>query len=265
MDISLKTSRQIQIMKQGGQKLSSILTQLFYLAKAGVNLLKIEEKAIQLIKLSGGQPAFARVPNYHWATCLNVNDGIVHGVPKDYILKSGDVLNIDIGLFYQGFNTDMSATVQIQNKSCKPMDKKYDEVENFLLTGERALGEAIKQAKPGNRVGHISQKIQQIIEGAGYNCSRNLTGHGVGLKLHEPPSIPCLLVKPVSETPLLQSGMTLAIEVIYVQGNPDLMTDQKDKWTVRTKDGKIAAVFEQTIALKRDGCLILTKLPFPPK
>lgn len=254
MIIPIKTEKEIQIMQEGGEKLSWVLGQLKPLIKLGSNLLEIEQQANRLIKSIRAKPAFKQVTNYCWATCLNVNDVIVHAPPKDYQLKDNDVLNIDIGLYYRGFNTDMSTTVRIQN------DKNI-EIDNFLETGRIALKKAEEQAVAGNRVGHISEKIQQIIEAAGYNCARNLTGHGVGRLLHEPPIIPCFLKGRIEETPLLQKGMTLAIEIIYTQASPELVTDN-DGWTIRTKDGKISAVFEETIVISQKGYLVLTKLPF---
>lgn len=243
-------------MQKGGQKLSQILAQLVQLTKPGANLLDIEKKAVQLIKAADGEPAFSRLDKYRWATCLNINEGIVHGVPRDYKIKKGDLINIDIGLYYQGFNTDMSTTIRVKNgKKNLPIDK-------FLLAGKKALEAAEKQAKPGNRVGHISQKIQQIIEKAGYNCILSLSGHGIGKKLHEPPIIPCVLKKDIKKTPLLKTGMVLAIEVIYTRGKPDLLLNSKDKWTIKTKDGKISAVFEETIAITKNRHLVLTKLLF---
>lgn len=240
-------------MGEAGKKLSSIFGKLLLIMKPGTNLLEIEKKAVDLIKETGGKPAFSRVPTYNWATCLNVNDGIVHGVPRDYLIQSGDLLNLDIGLFYKGYNTDMSATVYLGNKN--------PAVERFLKTGKKALKEAVKAAKPGNRVGHISRRIEEIVTAAGYTIAQNLTGHGIGRKLHEPPPIPGFLKGRVKETPLLKKGMCLAIEVIYCQGRSDLIVDPEDKWTIRTKDGKMSAVFEETIALTSDGPLVLTKIP----
>jgi len=275
--IPIKTKKEIQIMHEGGRKLSSTLGQLLQLSKPGVNLLEIEKKAVQLLKAAGGEPGFARVPHYHWATCLNVNEEIVHGVPKDYVLKPGDVLNIDIGLYYKGFNTDMSTTLRVESQKSTPglkqspcfkpgssdfLEPGAENIDKFLKAGKKALEEATKQAKPGNRVGHISQKIQEIIEGNGYGCARNLTGHGIGRKLHEPPAIPCFLKEPIEQTPLLKTGMTIAIEVIYTLGEPDLVVSPKDKWTIRTKDGKLSAVFEQTINITKNKPLILTPLKF---
>jgi len=250
MKIDLKNSREIKIMQEGGQHLSRILEELFQGAGSGTNLLEIEEKAHQLIKKTTGKSSFKMVPNYRWCTCLNVNEGVVHGVPKDYKLKRDDLLTIDIGLFYKGFHTDASGTIKVKSS------KKED---SFLKTGRRALKEAIQVAFPHNRVGHISAKIQEIIEGAGYSSVRTLTGHGIGRRLHEVPSVPCFLKEEIEKTPKLQKGMTLAIEVIYAMGSPELETDAEDNWTIKTSDGKMAAVFEETMVVLEKP-LVLTPL-----
>lgn len=257
MGEATKKAWELAIMQEGGEKLAAILGQLLKMVQVGANLLAIEAEAVRLIKLTGGEPAFQKVPRYAWATCLNINDAIVHSIPRNYQLQEGDVLNIDIGLLYNGYNLDTSYTKLV--KSLKLKVESLTEKERFLETGKRALTVALKQARAGNRVGHISQAIQQVIEQAGYSCARTLTGHGIGKKLHEPPQIPCFLKGTIEETPLLKAGMTLAVEVIYAQGEAMLVVDPQDKWTIRTKDGRIAAVFEQTIALQNDGCLILTK------
>lgn len=223
-------------------------------AKEGVNLLDIEKKANELIDETGGEAGFKKVADYKWATCLNVNKSIVHGIPQDYILQNADVFSLDIGLFYKGFNTDMCNTKTIGNKK----DKK---IKKFLKTGKEALKKAVETATPGKYIGHISQKIQNIIEGAGYNCARNLTGHGIGRELHEDPNIPCILKDKIKSTPKLRKGMALAIEVIYTIGKPQL-TLAKDGWTIEAVDGKITSVFEETIALTNSGVRILTPLPF---
>jgi len=266
--IILKSKKEIEIMQEGGGKLGNTLNKLIQSIKVGTNLLDVEKKARQMLMDTGGEPGFARVPNYKWATCLNVNEGIVHGVPKDYSLKEGDVLSIDIGLFYKGFNSDMCATILVEAPNNKHpaspaggqiTNKK--EIDEFLDTGKRALREAIKEAKPGNRVGHISKKIEDIIEGNGYSSARNLTGHGIGRKLHEDPSIPCFLGKRIENTLKLKSGTTIAIEVIYAQGEPDLEVSQKDGWTIETKDKKLSGMFEQSVAVTKRGVEILTPLP----
>ncbi len=255
--VELKNQDQLNIMTEGGKKLSEIMKKLMNLSQQGVNLLTIEKKANELIKKAGGKPGFKKVANYDWATCLNVNKGIVHGIPKDYNLKKGDVFSLDIGMIFKGLNTDMCNT-KVVGKNKETMDK---EIKKFLETGKRALEKAVESSKPGNRVGHISQTIQNIIETAGYNCARNLTGHGIGKKLHEDPNIPCILKGEIDSTPELRVGMTLAIEVIYTKGDPNFYL-AKDGWTIESTDGKITSVFEETIALTSKGVKILTPLPF---
>ncbi|NMC35603.1 type I methionyl aminopeptidase [Candidatus Beckwithbacteria bacterium] len=251
MKADLKTKAEIEAMRECGYKLSSVLERLIPFSTTGKTLLEIENLAQKLIAEEGGKAGFAMVPGYDWATCININDGIVHGIPNQYQLRPEDVVSIDIGMYYKGFHTDMSTTFQVEPQHNK-------EIDHFLQTGQKALEKAIAQVKPGNRIGHISQVIEDIVEGQGYSCSRNLTGHGVGRTLHEYPQIPCILVQDIDQTPLIKAGMTLAIEVIYAQGTYQNKTSKEDGWTISTADGKIAAVFEKTIAVTDDGYLILT-------
>ena len=251
---SIKTSSEIKIMAEGGRYLADICRQLEVLAKPGETLLKLEKTAQALIVKTGGEAAFARVPGYHWATCLNVNESFVHGIPGAYVLQSGDVLSIDIGLYYHGFNTDTSVTFQVGTCASADDNKKN---QHFLAAGRMALEKAIGIIKPGIFVGEISRTIQSWVEQSGYNVSRNLTGHGIGRLLHEPPKIPCFVYQPTTQTEIITNGMTLAIEVLYLSGHWETETDN-DGWTIRSKDGKINAVFEKTIAVTHDGSVILT-------
>lgn len=132
MKASIKTPTEISSMQEGGRKLSQTLDQLIKLTKPGVNLAEIEAEAQELIAKAGGEPGFAMVPGYDWATCVNLNEGIVHGIPDEKIIKAGDVASIDIGNFYQGFHTDMSRTFQVGGQKNK-------EIDNFLKTGKETL------------------------------------------------------------------------------------------------------------------------------
>jgi methionyl aminopeptidase len=257
MNLNKKLEDKINIMQQGGKKLSTVLAQLKNMTKVGTNVLDLEVEAVNLIKKSGAKPAFKRVHNYNWATCININSGIVHGVPKNYKLQENDVISLDIGIYFRQYNTDMCLTWQVSNNK----ENKDLTVANFLQTGIKALEKAEAQALPGNRVGHISRAIQETVESSSYNVARSLTGHGVGKKLHDEPNIPCYLNKDVESTPLLKPGMTLAIEVIYMMGQSDLVLNEQDQWTIKTKDDKISAVFEETIAVTESRPLRLTKLP----
>jgi len=254
--ISLKNPREVAIIAEGGEKLSRILEEVVPEIKPGLTTLEIDSWIEDRIASAGGTPSFKMVPRYHWASCVGLNQEVVHSVPKkDKIVKEGDLLKIDMGMFWKGFHTDLAWTIEMQNAKCKMQNAK------FLEAGKRALTEAIEVVKPGNRVGHISQKIQQTIEAAGYQPVKVLTGHGIGQKLHEEPLVPNVLQGKIPNTPLLEPGMTLAIEVIYNQGKGEVVLGA-DGWTISTKDGKLSALFEKTIAVTQDEPLVLAGVSF---
>lgn len=251
----LKTSEEIEAVRQGGKKLALIFKQVYSRVRPGTRLKDLDNLAEKLIIKNGGFPSFKMVKDYHWATCINVNEGVVHGVPSNYRLKKGDVVTLDMGFYYQGFHTDMSRTFWLKDDNFK----NKTEILKFLATGEKTLKLAIKQAFPGKRVGDISFTIEKEIKKMGFSPSEFLTGHGVGKELHEDPQIPCVLFEEIEKTPLLRPGMVLAIEVIYNQGGKDIVLAD-DGWTFKTKDGKLAAVFENTIIVTKKGPEIITPL-----
>jgi len=253
--ISLKTRKEIEIMKEGGQRLAEVMKEALAIAKPGITLSQINQKIEESILKKGGQPSFKMVPGYHWASCLNVNQGIVHGIPNDYSLKENDFLSLDMGFFLKGFHNDMSRTIKVMKKGGEDKTQK----DEFLKTGERALKKAIEAARVGNHVGHLSRAIEKELRGAGLSPIEVLTGHGVGRKLHEPPPIPCLLMGSIKSTPKLKVGMTLAIEIIYAQGSPEVVL-AADDWTIETADGQLAGLFEETIAIQSGKPLLLTAL-----
>ncbi|MBI4065264.1 type I methionyl aminopeptidase [Candidatus Gottesmanbacteria bacterium] len=255
--IDSKTPQDIAVMVQGGKRLGNILAELLRIAQPGIPLLEIDARASDFIKKSGGTASFKTVRDYKWATCLCVNEVVVHGIPTPYVLKDGDVLTIDIGLLYEGLHTDTAWTKITQNSKLKTQNS--EEKEKFLNVGEEALWKAIEQATIGNRVGHISKTIQEIIEKARYNVVKTLVGHGVGKTLHEEPQIPGILKLPLEKTQELVEGMTIAIEVIYAMGEAEIVYDNNDGWTLASKDRSLTAVFEHTIAITRSGPLVLTK------
>lgn len=246
MDADLK----IQAMSEGGQMLAEILKKLVAIAKVRVKLSEIEDEARKLLMETGGEPAFMKVPGYKWATCINLNEGVVHGIPNGREIKDGDLVKIDVGLFFHGYYTDTSTSVLVGEN---------DELQKFLAAGRVALEKAIEQVKMGNRVGHISQSIQETLAKFELKAVPELTGHGVGRELHEKPYVPGVLSSPIDNTPLLYDGQTLAIEIIYTSGKPDLIL-ANDGWTINTKDGKIAGLFEETVAVTSQGPLRLTKI-----
>jgi methionyl aminopeptidase len=203
--IHLKTPQEIAVMREGGKKLGTILEDLLAYSIPGTVCTDIENHANELIEKAGATASFKTVPGYKWATCLNVNEVVVHGIPTSYALRGGDILTIDIGLLYKGFHTDTAGT-----KIIGPPKKN----EKFLHTGRKALERAIDAARVGNRIGHISRVVQETIEGAGYSIVKSLVGHGIGRELHEEPQIPNYVRGTIENTLPLQEGMTIAIEPI---------------------------------------------------
>ncbi len=248
-----KTPEEISVMREGGAKLGAILQKLLQKVTPGVSLLEIESLANQLIRDAGGEASFKTVKGYKWATCLCVNDVVVHGIPTDRHLKGGDLLTIDVGMLYKGFHTDTAWT--------KIIGPQNEEVNKFLKTGEDALWQAIAQARAGNRVGHISQAVQKVVEGAGYGIVKTLVGHGVGRELHEEPQIPGFLKSPIETTTELVLGMTIAVEVIYSMGSGAVVYINDDGWSIGTRDGSLASVFEHTIVINDGKPEVLTQAP----
>ncbi len=253
--IQRKTEKEIAIMATGGRILADVLFEVLKHAKPGVSELELDALAEKLIRERGGEPGFKKVPGYKHTICVSTNSVVVHGIPTAYKLREGDVLGIDCGVYYEGFHTDAAHTVRIQNSKLKTQN---DKIDKFLETGKHALKEAIKQVKPGNRIGHISKTIQDIVEKAGYSVVRSLIGHGVGRELHEEPEVPGFLNRKIEKTPLLVEGMTIAVEVIYNMGRKDVVLNKDDNWTISTADGSISGLFERTVCITKSGNQILT-------
>ncbi|MBP8961065.1 type I methionyl aminopeptidase [Patescibacteria group bacterium] len=233
-------------MQKAGKISALALKMALSQAKEGVSLLELDKVAEDVILSNGALPAFKRVDNYPFTTCINVNHGIVHGIPNDYRLKAGDLLSIDLGAYIDGYNSDQCWTVEIStNKESK-----------FLTAGEVALRNAIKVAVVGNTIGDISNEIEKTIKQGGFSVSEDLVGHGIGKKVHERPNVPCF--GDAGAGPILREGMTLAIEVIYSKGNSAIVVND-DGWTIETFDKSLSAVFEHTIGITRDVPLVFTK------
>lgn len=250
--ISIKKEDEIKKMQEGGHILSAVISDCLKAIKPGVSEIEIDELADSLIEKHRAKPGFKMVDGYQNATCISTNNIVVHGVPSTYKFNAGDVVGIDCGVFYKGLHTDMSESVMVPGNFNK-------EVEAFLKVGKNALEEAIKEAVLGNRVGHISKKIQQIVETeAGYSIVRSLVGHGVGYELHEDPEVPGFLDKKIEKTPMLSEGMTIAIEVIYNMGDSEVVYSNEDGWTISTRDGSLSGLFERSVAVTKNGPVILT-------
>ncbi len=246
---STKSKEEIEIMGQCGQKLARVKKALFEKVAEGVTSWDIEELAVKLIEKEGAEASFKKVPRFHWATCVNLNAGLVHGIPKkEVVFKKGDIVSVDLGIYFKGFHTDCSFSKGIDVDS---------ETEKFLNVGREALKNAIDRVIAGNRVYDISEAIEKTVVSEGYKPIRALVGHGVGRNLHEDPQIPCFLPGAKEESMEIVEGATFAIEVMYTQGSPDLVC-QEDGWTIATQDGKISALFEETVAVVDGRPKVLT-------
>jgi methionyl aminopeptidase len=246
---NLKTPHEIEIMAEGGAKLARVKNALKEKVAVGITAFDIEKLANELIKKEGAEASFKKVPGYSWATCISVNAGLVHGIPKPgMIFKKGDLVSIDVGIYYKGFHTDTSITVGID---LDPQTQK------FLDTGREALKKSIAQVKVGKHIWDISGAMEEVIEGGGYSAIRSLVGHGVGRELHEEPQIPCFVPGDIQESPKIVPGMVLAVEVMYALGSNKTEV-LEDGWTIAMADGKISALFEETVAVTDKGPRVLT-------
>ncbi len=252
--IHIKKPKEIEIMREAGKILADVLFEVLDHAKPGVSERELDTMAEKLIRSQGGEPGFQKVPGYKHATCIATNDVVVHGIPTDYKLQEGDIIGIDCGVFLKGFHTDMAETVYVGDASKEPT-----EIKKFLSAGKKAMLDGIAQVKPGNHVGHISRAIQTEVEKHGFSVVRSLIGHGVGKELHEDPEIPGYLDAPLLKTPRLVPGMTIAVEVIYNQGETDVMYARDDDWTIVTADGSLGGLFERSVVVTETGFTILTE------
>lgn len=249
--IHIKTQEEIAVIKKAGRMLAIVKDTVRDEIRPGVTLAYLDGIAEKKVFELGGEPAFKKVPGYRWTTCINVNDGVVHGIPGDYVVKAGDKISVDVGVYLNGFYTDSAFTMGVPPVSAK--------LKKFIDAGSEALDLAIAEVRPGNRIGHISKKIDETLRGYGYCPVYIFTGHGVGRDLHEEPVIPCFFSGKIEDTPLIQEGMVLAIEPIYVESSPELVIDG-DGWTARTRDGKMGGLFEDTVVVAGGACEIVSRL-----
>lgn len=230
-----------------------ILAEIFQLikttTKSGLNLLELDSIIDQEIRKRRCQPSFKGFEGYPNASCLSINSEVVHSIPKNYNLAPGDLLGIDVGLWYKNVCVDAAITVGIEPIS--PQEQ------ILLKTTKTALDQVVKIIKPGIKVGDISYTIQTVAEKSHLGIVRSLTGHGVGFKVHDAPSIPNFGRPGQGE--LIKEGMVLAIEPMFTLGRGETKT-AVDGWGVETLDSSCAAQFEQTILVTKNGCQIITKI-----
>ncbi len=238
-------------VRRSGEKLTRVMDELLGVVKVGMTLKEIDERADELIAAVGGRPAFKAVPGYKYATCINVNAGVVHGIPTEYRVKEKDVVSVDVGLEFGGWVSDTAWTMV--------MGESEGELVGFLEAGKRALLAGVEEVKDGGRVGDVTAAIDMTLKRAGWVAFSALTGHGVGRKLHEEPYVPNVLRGARERTAGIREGMTLALEVIYTMGRDELVR-LPDGWTLVAGDGKITASFEVTCAAGKKAGEVLTPI-----
>lgn len=248
MQIDLKTQEEIATMRLGGKIASRILDELKNRVREGVTTLELDKMAEKMIFTAGAKPSFKGYHNYPNSICVSVNEAVVHGIPKNRVLKNGDIVSLDIGIYYKGFHTDMAYTYAVGNVS--------KEAQKLIDVTQKSLDAGIKLCKAGRFLGDVQAAIQNAIEKEGFAVIRVLAGHGVGRKLQELPSIPNY--GKVGTGVKLQEGMTLALEPMVSAGDWRVKI-LEDGWTVVTRDHSLSAHFEHTVAITQNGPQILTK------
>ncbi|MCR4867197.1 MAG: type I methionyl aminopeptidase [Lachnospiraceae bacterium] len=250
MAISIKSPREIDLMRQSCKLLAKVYEELEKVIRPGISTWEINQIGDRLIREAGGVPNFLNYNGFPASICTSVNEAVVHGIPrKDCILKEGDIVSLDAGLIYKGYHSDAARTVMVGKVS--------KEVEDLVRITKESFFEGIKQAKAGNHLYDISNAIADYIEPHGYGIVRELVGHGIGTHLHEDPQIPNF--RQNKRGPKLYPGMTLAIEPMINLGRADVEW-LDDDWTVVAEDGLPSAHYENTILITDGEPEILTLL-----
>lgn len=234
-------------MRQAGRIVAGTLQELAGAVRPGITTIKLDALARQYIQKSGARPAFLGYHGFPATICTSLNEEVVHGIPGLRRLKAGDIISIDVGVFYKGYYGDAAATFPVGEVS--PLAKRLLEVTR------ESLYKGIEKAYPGNRLYDISAAIQTYVESRGFSVVRSYVGHGIGSEMHEEPQVPNYGLP--GKGPLLEAGMVLAIEPMVNAGTWEVET-LSDDWTVVTKDRNLSAHFEHTVAIMQDGPEILT-------
>lgn len=245
--IHYKTSEEVQIIKQGAVILGKAHGEVAKYIKEGVKTSFLDKIAEEYIRDNQGVPSFKGYNGFPSSLCISVNEVVVHGFPSNYVLKDGDIISVDCGVFHQGFHSDSAYTY--------PVGEVSPAVLSLLKATKESLYLGIEKAVFGNRIGDIGNAIQRFVEAKGYTVIRELVGHGIGKSLHEAPEVPNY-GKRGSGTPL-KSGMVLAIEPMVNLGTKNIVQEW-DGWTIRTADRKASAHYEHTVAIFEDKTEILT-------
>lgn len=246
--ITIKSSKQVEKMRASAKITKETLELLEQHIKPGVTTAQLDKIAYDYIISKGAKPNFLNYNGYPGSICTSVNDEVVHGIPsKKQVLKEGDIVSIDMGAVLDGWHSDAARTFGVGKISA--------EAQRLIDVTRESFFEGLKYLKHGAKLGDVSSAIQQYVEGHGYGVVRDLVGHGIGTSLHEDPSVPNF--GKAGHGVKLAAGMTLAIEPMVTEGNYKVCL-LDDDWTVVTDDGSLAAHYENTVLITRDGYEILT-------
>ena len=247
--ISIKSEEEIKIMTEGGKMLAGIMKELEKRVRPGITTKELDRVAETLILKSGGKPSFKGYQGFPATLCTSINEEIVHAVPSQRKLREGDIISLDLGLYYKGFHNDMAITL--------PVGRISPEAQRLIRVTKKALKRGIKKAKPGNTFGDIGNTIQRYVESQGFNVVRELCGHGIGEEIHEEPQV--LNYGKRKSGPKIKEGMTFCIEPMVTVGEWKLKKS-KDGYGFVTADGSLSAHFEHTVVVTKNGCQVLTEL-----
>lgn len=234
-------------MRKAGRLLAETLLRVEDSVKPGITTAELNKIAEDYIVKHGGKPSFKGLYGFPAAACISVNEQVIHGFPSKYVLQDGDLISIDCGVCLNGYQSDAARTFMVGNVS--------DEAKRLVAVTKESFFKGIEFAKPGNRLSDISNAIQTYVEGNGFSLVRDYVGHGIGRDVHEDPDIPNY--GRAGRGPILQEGMTLAIEPMVNVGTHKVIT-LDDEWTVVTADKKLSAHYENTVAILTNGPEILT-------
>jgi len=246
--IYLKRPEEIERMAEAGRLLAEVMAEVAAAVAPGVTTAALDRLAREAILARGAKPAFLGYQGYPATICASVNEVVVHGIPSDRPLRPGDLLSVDLGLFYRGYAADMARTF--------PVGEVSEEARRLLKVTEEAFWEGLKEARPGRRVGDVAAAIQRRVEDAGFWVVREFVGHGIGREFHEEPQVPNF-GRP-GTGPKLRPGMVLAIEPMVTLFPANVVVLQ-DGWTASAGKGNLAAHYEHTVAITEEGPRVLTR------
>lgn len=249
MSIKPKTKTELNIMRNSCKILAEVFEQVREIVAPDISTKEIDKFIYQAIRKKNATPSFKGYNKFPASSCISVNDEVIHGIPSKYKLKEGDIVSIDIGVYHNGYHSDRATTFMV--------GKVADEAYNLVCTTEQSFFNGIKAIKAGSHLGDLSNAIQTTVEAKGYSVVRDFTGHGIGSRIHEKPSIPNYgksgtgVILPLYATLAIEPMINIGTHKVYIGD---------DDWTVYTEDGKLSSHYEHTVVVLEDGIEILTTL-----